>query len=65
MDRLKRDVTNLRSLVEKSRPSTPRHHDLEAVEKEVADLHSRWDKIKQEIANRWVDDGDDDDDREL
>ena len=54
IDRINRDVNNLCSLVEKSRPGTTRHHDLEAVEKEVNDLTSRWDKIKDQISERSV-----------
>ncbi|KAK7099742.1 hypothetical protein V1264_022800 [Littorina saxatilis] len=52
MDHVSRDIINLRGLVEKSRPGTARHHDLEAAEKEVSDLNGRWDKVKAELTSR-------------
>ena len=54
MDHMSHDIASLRGLVEKSRPGTARHHDLEAVEKEVSNLTDRWDKVKSQISDRSV-----------
>ena len=54
VDHVSRDIASLRGLVEKSRPGTARHHDLEAVEKEVGNLTDRWDKVKSQISDRSV-----------
>lgn len=54
IDHITADISNLRALVEKSRPGNANHHDLEAVEKAVKDLSARWDKIRSQISERLV-----------
>ena len=54
IDKVNHDVSSLRGLVEKSRPGAARHHDLDAMEKEVNDLTDRWDRVRSQINERSV-----------
>ncbi|CAC5414507.1 DST [Mytilus coruscus] len=52
LDRLSKDVENLRVLLKHCRPGTSRHNDLETVDKEVDGLRHRWEHIILQIVER-------------
>ena len=53
IDRLTKDVENLRGLLKHSRPGTSRHTDLESVDKEVDSLRQRWENVILQIVERY------------
>ena len=52
LDTLNTDMAELRNAVEHSRPGTARHHDMEDMEKKMANLNSRWSSVNTQVDDR-------------